>query len=309
MLNTIIREIIILTGNGRGQAIAAVVCFVVVVVVLFFGILATIQAIALMYKNRNNDNWPFILVVLIIQIIGALLYFYGDNFIYILNRHGSDLGCGPGCVENNRIASVICLGCTLIIYHLLPPILKKFAEYANLDNDDHWYTASNIITTIVKVDALFTVVAIMAQTSDFCSDADLGISGAFFIISILVGWGLMIVYGILSYWILDDKSRITWLVPVATVTLALCFPLYILADNEQPLDCGFSCDTFASNVTQNEFTCDVTSNSATRLSFTLVAFIAVGAISILLLFFHDDTKADQIDAPEDTIELAETEKA
>ena len=298
MLNTICREIVILSGGGRGAAIAAVVLFVVVL--LFFGSLATIQSIVLCYKNEKHLT--FNLVVLIIQIVGALLYFYGDNFIYILNRYASDLGCGPQCVNANRIISVISLGCTLVIYHLLPPCLDKIAKHWKLKSTDHWYTASNIITTIVKVDALFTVVAIMAQTSEFCSSADLGISAAFFVVSIVVGWALMGVYAAISYLILDEHANHSWLVPVVTVPLAICLPLYLLADNEQPLDCGFNCDTFAANVTQNELTCDVTTNSAIRLTFTLVAFIAVLSISILLFFFREDTKADEIDAA-DGIEL------
>lgn len=308
MLNTIIREIVILSGEGRGAAIAAVVLFVVFVVVIFFGTLATIQTIVLCYKNE--DHLAFNLIVLIIQIIGSLLYFYGDNFMYILNRYASELGCDSQCVNINRILSVVCLGCTLIIFHLIPPCLKKIAEYKKLNNNDHWYAASNIITTIIKVDALFTVVAIMAQTSEFCSDADLGISAAFFVISIFVGWGLMGAYATISCFILDDaNSKPLWLVPLATVALAISLPFYILADNEQPLDCGFDCDTFASNGTQNDLTCDVTTNSAIRLSFTIITFIVVSSVSILLFFFREDTKADEIDA-EDGIELKETtEKA
>jgi hypothetical protein len=37
--------------------------------------------------------------------------------------------------------------------------------------------------------------------------------------------------------------------------LAFGFILYMLADNEQPMDCGFDCDTFAANQTINDLDC------------------------------------------------------
>lgn len=310
MLNTIILEAVkigAIDGDKHSAAVASVVCFVLIVVVLFFGILAGLQFIPVCLDiNKEGGctkNIIFKTMLLFIQVLGALLYFYGDNINSILKPYAQELGCSPRCVENNRIASVLCLGGTLIIYHLLPPCMHRVHKFFNLDEDsDHWYTASSIITTIIKIDALFTVVAIMAQTQEFCSAADMGISTGFFILCLLVGVCLMVAYCLFSWDIIYDKKKdYCWIVPVAFGFLVVCFPLYVLADNQQPLDCWFKCDTFASNKTFNDLGCDTRSNSATRITFTLFTFIVIAAISILLLVCKENTNTgdEEVDVPKE----------
>lgn len=78
------------------------------------------------------------------------------------------------------------------------------------------------------------------------------------------------------------------------ILLFICFPLYLLADNAQPLDCDFGCDFLAKNKTLNALSCNAYGNSALRLSFTLVTFIIITSmftpgIICLGLFIKSDS--------------------
>lgn len=154
-------------SERRAAGIATVVLFVLVIG-LFFGILSSINVIYLCCKYADDKDALFFKVAfLVVEILGGTLYFYGDNITYIFDQYGNALGCGEQCMENNRIAAVITLGLALMFYHLFPPCLQKIAAQCNVPEPTPWYSASNMMTIILKVDALFTVVAIMAQTTDF----------------------------------------------------------------------------------------------------------------------------------------------
>lgn len=289
MVNTILREIVsLIDSEGRGAGIATVVLFVLVIVV-FFGILSILHLIYLCCENE--DDTLFKIAFSLVNILGAILYFYGDNITFIFDKYGDALGCGEQCVENNRIAAVITLGLALVLYHLLPPCLHQVATLCELSESTSWYSASSMITTIIKVDALFTVVAIMAQTTEFCGNVDLSISVAFLVISLVVGIALMIFYSYVSYKSIKDKEW-GWIVPLACVLLVIMFPMYVLADNLQPLDCAFGCDTFAFNQTQNEIGCDEVGNSALRLGLTIVAFGTVSTLSLVFFCCRDNTEKE-----------------
>lgn len=277
----------------RSAAIATVVLFVLVVV-LFFGILTVMDFIYLCFKYSSERRTLRIkIALLLVEVIGAMLYFYGDNITFIFDQYGEVLGCDQKCIENNRIAAIITLGIALIFYHLFPPCLQKVASIAALPKSTGWYSASDMITTILKVDTLFTVVAIMAQTTDFCSKTDLTISIAFLFVSVAVGIALMFIYCTFSFNLLADHKEWRWIVPLAFIILVIAFPMYVLADNQQPLDCAFGCDSFAFNQTQN-IGCKSVGNSALRLGFTAVTFIAVSILSLLLFCCRNHTKGEGI---------------
>lgn len=240
------------------------------------------------------------IVLLVVQTLGALLYFYGDNISFIFNHYSSVLGCGQQCINNNRIAAVICLGLALMFYHVFPSCLHKIAKHKNMDDvSTGWYSASNMMTTILKIDALFTVVAIMAQTTDFCSTTDVTISVSFFVICIVVGVSVMVVYCTIAAMELNsdsDTEKWFWIPPVTFVALLLCFPMYVLADNLQPLDCAWGCDSFATDIGNTTLTrCNTVGNSALRLGFTLTTFLVVGSLSLVLFCCRHNTKNEGVD--------------
>lgn len=295
MLNTIFREIVALSVPGdsdsRSAGIATVVLFVVVAVM--FGIASIVNLFYLCCKY-NDDVLCFKTILLIVEIVGAVLYFYGDNITYIFDQYGDNLGCRQQCMDGIRITAVITLGLALMFYQLFPSCLRKVAKLSEIDlpKTTGWYSASDLMTTMLKVDALFTVVAVMAQTTDFCGTIDLSISIAFLIISVVVGIVLMFFYGLFSYKSIDDK-QFKFIVPVAFILVLIAFPMYILADNLQPLDCAFGCDSFASNLTQNDLGCNEVANSALRLCFTLAAFLIVFMLSIILFCCRNNTGGEK----------------
>ena len=217
-------------------------------------------------------------------------------------------GCGDACVENNRIAAVITLGLSLILFHITPGVLRKIAKLNDWKNPETgWKSALDMLVVIVKIDTVFTVVAIMAQTDEFCSLKDVVLSFLFVVISFFAGLVAMIVYGAFScYKLRKIKKIICITIAFAFFPLLFCFPMYLLADNQQPIDCAFGCDTFAANMTQNEIDCNMIGSAGLRLGFMGVTLLIV--IFVLCGLFIGFIKDIRID-PTAGIELAGIELA
>ena len=197
-------------------------------------------------------------------------------FNYILERYGEDLGCGDVCVENNRIAAVVTLGLSLILFQVTPGVLRKIAKM-NKDwkyEETGWKSALDMLVVIVKIDTVFTVVAIMAQTDEYCNSTDVGLSWSFVIICFFAGLVAMIVYGVFSCYKLHNSDKCKC-ITLAFFLLLFCFPMYLLEDNQQPIDCAFGCDTFAANMTQNEINCNMRGSAGLRIGFMGVTLLIV----------------------------------
>ncbi len=284
MLNTIIREIILAINTDlETSALAAVIMFGLVAV-LFFGSLVVTHFIYLcIYRHRYMS-----FVGSAIQTVGGLLYFYGDNVTYILGHYGPQLGCNSDCVTNNRIASSFALGVALIIFQIFPHLLHKIRIMTKGKplklRYPSWVSAIDMITIIVTMDTLFSAVAVMVESPDFCSRSDIGTSVSFVIACIAVGCFAETIYWLYALHTNKEKNKsFTVLVTISFIVLIFCFPLYILADNHQPLDCAFGCDTFAANMTSN-LNCNVVANATTRFFFTVVTFILIAIISPIFFY-------------------------
>lgn len=297
MLYSVIREIISLTAPDRkctAAGVATVTIFVLVVVLLLLVNIVYIICWRVKIKNCLSDSDGRTIakektVVFLVEIIGATLYFIGDNIVS-MEQYGEVLGCGPICVENIRIASVILLALALILYNIFPPFLHKIVKIIHKDFENTaWYSASGMIATILKIDTVYTAVVIMAQTDNFCSKIDLSISITVYIICVVAGIFSMIVSCVSSSVNLKSENntkKCWWIVPISCIILIIVFPLHMLADNLQPLDCAFGCDSFSSNETQNNISCNVILNSAVRLGFAVTSFISVLIISSILFCKH-----------------------
>ena len=247
----------------------------------FYGVIALmliITSIILMVIYRK----PFKIALLLAQTLAALLYFYGDNINYLTQNYGEELGCGSTCRENNRIAAVILLGLALLIYFFLPQVIGELAEMCKWKSEHTgWYHALNMISVIIKIDALYTAIAIKPPTDEFCGKTDLSLSIAFIILSSIAGVTGVVVYGISTCKLYDFKNenKARSIVGIAVVMLFVCTIIYILADNHQPLGCAFGCDSQAANYTVNN--CNVIGNSGTRLGlmlFTLLIAVSAGVL-------------------------------
>ena len=291
IINTIIREIIVVsTDDGKKGGLATVILYGIEALVVF-GVLSPLYVGYMIYsiyasKKINDDDKldHYIVTTLILsaQTFASMLYFYGDNINYIMERYGEDLGCGEKCVNNNRIAAVVLLGLSLMLFHVVPATLRKIAKMCGIKQEQTgWNSALDMVVVIVKIDTVFTTVAIMAQTDEFCNLTDISLSSSFVVISFLVGLYAMIVNGLYSCSKLDEISKC---VTLAFFLLLFCFPMYLLADNQQPIGCAFRCDTFAANMTLNDINCNTTGNAVLRIGFMAVTLLTTIAVPSGLLY-------------------------
>lgn len=291
MLNTVLREAVFLSANNdnlsrHSAAITATVFFTLVA--LLFGIFSAFNFIYILYHNNDGTHRHIEIVLFTVQVVGALLYLYGDNIMYILDQYGEELSCGKLCVTNCRITSVITLGVALLLYQLVPPCLHKIARILNYKEVaiTAWYSASDMIITVVRIDVLYSAVSETPQTANFCNKPDLIVSLSFYLICITAGITFMAIYStysILNLMRNNSTKKHCYIVSVTFVLLVICLPPYILADNFQPLDCVFQCDYLASNSTLNAVNCNQTGNSGLRLGLALIVFVVV-SFWLLLLF-------------------------
>lgn len=301
MLNIIIREAIFLSGMGPTGLITLILYIILTVVTYVTYIIISMVYLQHYRKELRKDHQEkegshhlyLKIILLAVETLGAVLNFYGDNISFILQHYGGEkeLKCDQQCVENVRISAVITLGLALICHLFTPGLrrLTKILEYKTKIKGAH--SAFDMITVFAKVDTVFTAVVIMAQTDDFCSTTEKAISRGFLTLCVLVGVGLMCFYCFLSmikfYRDADGfKGKCSYLV-VLLVLLIICFPIYLLADNFQPLDCDWGCDSFVTNGTLGALGCDAVGISRLRLGFSTATFLVVALIftpTILILF-------------------------
>lgn len=274
ILNSIVREgIAVKHVDQRNAGIASMVTLTICL--LFFLIASLIRVGILFCLDSLAKIFPAL-----VQSLAAILYFYGDNINYIMQRYGDAIGCGDQCVTNNRIASVVALGVALLILQLVPSVLRKIADWT--DDESVWYSTLDMIAVILKIDILYTAVVTMTKTDEFCGYIDETLSITFIIICTLVGIFAMVIHCRFSMKKVADQYKIV--IVGSCVALAFSFILFLLADNEQPIDCAFDCDTFAANQTVNAITCNKRGNDGLRLGFMLVPFIMVFIIGSGLFF-------------------------
>ena len=253
------------------------------IAVLFYGLLATVHFIYLCCIKQKFTSY----LSSIIQTIGALFYFYGDNITHLLRAYGDELKCDTVCQKNNSIAATISLGFALIIFQIVPLILHKLYELIDKKGGkkkSSWFYAVDMIGMIVKIDTLYSAVVGMAKSPELCSKSDIGVSVAFFVICVVTGIVEEIMYCVYALALKGkvENSLRVFRIPtmVAFILVIICFPLYILADNNQPLDCAFECESLSLNAT---ITCNLNVEGGIRLASN--CFILVAITLVALYFF------------------------
>ena len=373
MIYTIIREIISLTAVNQqvaGRAALAMLIILKFIILLIFPVLVhvVIYHYFIEKKARKKRITRFHALLVFVQVIGILLFTYGDDISNITLTYGEVLGCDSRCIENNKIAAAITIGLSLFIFHILPHSFqnvakqyeelsdigqkskekslnaseadankitelsadtnkKTLSDYKSLETnkktlsgyrlleETRWFYALEMLITIIKIDTLYTAVAITTQTDGFCSSIDEGLSIGFFIISWLLGAFHMIANGKYSH-TLDLKGKYRTIHNIGVLVLAVvCLLLYLLADNHQPLDCFFECDTFAtdlttnrlsfnstlgcyttSNTTPNNQACNRIGNSITRLLFmiTVLLLILIVLVEFIISICRAKKKSNKV---------------
>lgn len=297
LLNNIIREVLALAvdngGSSAAAGIASIVTFLFVAVFIFGG-LVFINAL---YYLRKRDKKLWIRITsLLIQSLGAILYFYGNNIVQIFTEYGSEVGCDKECFTRNKVASMIASGSALLFFIEFPICLRRINKLLDYEEKSTgWFSASGMIATYITIDALFnTVASATADIDDLCNATDISINVAFVVVCIVIGSGLMIVNSIHDATLLREAKNDSWIVHFSCIVLVICFPLFLLTDNQQPLDCAFGCDTFASNQTVHEIECNASGSSGVRLAFTTLILVTLTSLVIMLFSCRRNTKGEGI---------------
>ena len=305
VIYTIVTEIISLaTVNQQDEmqvvgkaALAMLIILKFITLLIFPGLVhVVIYHYFIGEKARKKRITLFHALLVILQVIGILLFTYGDNISNITLMYGEVLGCDSHCIENNRVAAPIAIGLSLFIFHILPQgfhnVCKECEESSNtklssyrLFENTHWFYALEMLIIIIKIDTLYTVITITTQIDRFCNSIDERLSIGFLTISCLLGAIHMIVNGKYSHIDLQGKSRSVYSITVLILAI-VCLPLYLLAGNQQPLDCSFGCDMFVtdqtttqfSNITRNDQACNRRGNDITRLVLMIVVLLLMSII-------------------------------
>lgn len=313
MLYNIIREIIVVSnGNREASATAAVVMFVLVAV-LFFGGLTVTHFVCLCIFKCHYTNF----ITSSILTFGVILYYYGDNILDLIHTYNLDLDCGEVCSANFRTSAVFSLGLALIIFRIVLPIAQKFYQESHSKKlTPDWTSALDMITVLVTMDTLYSYVVVLANSNRFCGRGETATAVSFICLCVIVG-----VAAEVAYWVLAQKTNkrkelfFAHLTTTGLFAFILCYPLFLLADNHQPLDCAFGCDKYYSDNVTNKMIagCNQNLNSGVRLGFNTIAFTVMTIFSVL--FFVYSARAEEVldqedtDAIKDAIELEVEEVA
>lgn len=285
-LNSLVREITILgtiDASPKGRRDAGIVnsfIFTFLICVLAF---CVIFGVFVIRRDPNedccSDTMNFKWCQLTPDGIGAVLYLYGDNLPYLMERHGEVLGCDKQCVGNCLASAIVFIGIAMILFRL-PPFNNRFARIKDFNikiKDSEWYSAMDLLVIFVQIDAVFTVVV---SVGDTCSMVNTFVSIFFFVICFISLCVFIGFYG--CYYCNADHQSL--FVRISMVVLLLLFPLYMLGDNVQPLDCAF-CAPTNQTFSNTTLTCNhFYINSGLRLSFIATSGVALSCIGVVLLF-------------------------
>ncbi len=292
MLNTLVQSIILLVRGDQTASSTAAFSMFGIIAVVFFGSLAVAHFLYLCFLRGHRINF----ITSVIQTVGALFFFYGNNINDLINNYGSNVGCTGTCAENSRIISSFALGIALIIFNIVPSVTKSVLKLLKLKQKPtslvatkipDWFAAIDMITMFVKINTLYSAIVSMVQSEEFCNNTDIATSTTFLLVCIIIGIFAEVVYFMNARVTNKDNSKLyIGLISFTFASMLLCLPLYLLADNRQPLDCAFGCDTVASNQTLNIVSCNALPNEAVRVGFTALALVFIGTIPIIFFFLN-----------------------
>ena len=285
-MDKIIRGIIELNAvDFDGAGIASLVYFTVLCLLIMLAPLTSLCCV-------KCDIWR--VCSLIFQLLVASLYYFGDNIDYFAWRYGEAFECDLGCQQSLVVVKQVFLGVAVLFIHTIP-----FLDHEpHLDEKRSVRYVLNIVNVLVKVDMIYSIVTttIILPGSD-CSIIET-LSFALFSLATVIGWAGILrqtIQGATSIYEDDAtsilKTRSTWIgVPLLLVSL----PLFLLADNQQPLQCGLlnttiiPQDTGRGNRTvdmdsRGNRTVDMDSNDAKTLSELRLGFTSTTACLVLFV--------------------------
>lgn len=232
-LNSILRGIIALSavGNENSERIIAIAS----VCVLFFALLCLYGLVVLLKCCCRCSRDTTVNDIVILQLVGLLLYMYGNNVNFIVERFAEDLRCNEECVRINNAAGIVCLGIALIIL-VLPQMCSNNAPTEKADQTPHalYDFVLNMIAIFVVLGALYTTITNVIL--EVCDTFNMIFTSVFLLLCSLSG--LYYMARQTAQCIRECNVKICkGLVLMITISLSLL--LYLLADNPLPLNCAF----------------------------------------------------------------------
>ena len=213
---------------------------------------------------------PVELIIALIEILGVLLYFVGDNLPIAMSIYAY----GTDDAERSVFAGKVLLGTSIFFLSLLPRVLENIILERWNDEDDEKKSIGlllSLLALLVEFDALFT--AITRISGEECSTS--GKIADFILLGVLCMFYVLLFFPIaikLSVYAENDFVYL-YVVALALVGMgSLCF--HLLADNEKPLKCAQDCPTIGNPF--NETSCET-------IYYGLRAGFAGGAILSTLL--------------------------
>lgn len=191
MLNTIIRESASLHGlDSKGvTTLILYIILAIVTCVIFVIVFCTYLAIYLSIEDKDERACIHVFL-LVVETVGAVLYFYGDNITHVIQHVGQEF-CGQQCASYVRISAAIFLALAIVCYLFGPVLNKLYKMLGYKPKTNHVHHILDMITAFPKIDAMYTAVILVAQTDDFCTPTEKSIRMAFIIFCIIVGIGLI----------------------------------------------------------------------------------------------------------------------
>ena len=302
MVISCLREIIELTVTETQRATLTIVTYILTALI-FCGSYSIATTLYLIYQYRKMEladrkkKMVIKSVSSFVQITAAILYLYGDNYKKLVAIFEA-LGCDDVCLENSQIAAFFCLGVAFIIFHVAPPVLKKCFELIVKEEKQKkspWLLAVGMIAVMARIDMLYSVVFEIVNVLESCSDT--GIIASFMFITISSTFGALAVTVHCIHALRNEAGKHPYFKALAIfglVIIIVCMPLYIIGDNNQPLDCVFNCTVKGSECdsTMNGVSegCMRKVNSSVRFGFNLFTLVSITSITILYSSFFCCTK-------------------
>ena len=319
MGHTVLQEGVALDRSG--EAVTAAYTIFGLSCVLLTVILITHLVVMTLLVYRFEGCGINIIFSFILQSLGAVLYFIGDNLSKLVNRYNKSLKTA----NEVKIAGTVCIAIALVFFLFVPQIshllfdakkmcvkTKKAIPKTEIilvkpANDEHyeqaskdkkfddklWCTAIDTITVILKVDVLYSAVMAMTTASEnVCSERDKYLSISIYVLLMVLGCTQIITASVVSQVKKDQAYTYKCGMTVAFVLIVVSYPLHILMNNSLPLDCAFvlseanetdisTINLNNTNITTATSMSNQVGNSITRLVISAITFITLTTISTL----------------------------
>ena len=220
-------------------------------------------------------------------LLVASLYYFGDNIDYFTSMYGEAFECDENCLQKLVVVKQVCLGVAILFIHTIPFLDHK----PHLDEKRSVRYVLNIVNVLVKVDMIYSIVTTTIILPGGDCSVTKTLSFTFFCLATVIGWvsilrqrkkGAAVIFNKDEYKSVYRSHTNRFGVSLLLVSL----PLFLLADNQQPLQCQLVNTTYAARgnrtVGGDMYDYNTTVLSILRLVFTVITAICVGITFVIV---------------------------